>query len=162
MQAGMDLEPNTRSSQTALLSSILTSTAPVPTTHTHRPGLNARQSLFATSDQSDQMQVAIEAGTNFELDNEIEQLRSSVGRLKQVSTAIAEESRLTQQVLDSLEHAIQAAQVNLKATMKRLNRVFKRAKSNHMIYLLVFALAVFFAVFMFNKIHGFLAWIFGR
>jgi protein transport protein SFT1 len=108
------------------------------------------------------MQVAIEAGTNFELDDEIEQLRSSVGRLKQVSTAIAEESRLTQQIVDSLEHAIQAAQMNLKATMKRLNRVFKRAKSNHMVYLLVFALAMFFAVFMFNKIHGFLAWIFRR
>lgn len=108
------------------------------------------------------MQVAIEAGTNFEIDDEIEQLRSSVGRLKQVSTAIAEESRLTQQVLDSLEHAMEAAQMNLKATMKRLNRIFKRAKSNHMIYLLVFALAVFFAVFMFNKIYGFLGWIFGR
>lgn len=125
-----------------------------------RSGLNARQSLFANN--SDQVQVAIEAGTGYDLDDEIEELRSSVGRLKQVSTAISEESRLTSQVLETLENAMETAQLTLKVTMKRLNRAYRRSKSNHMVYLLLFALALFFAVYIWNRIYSFLSWVFGR
>ncbi len=50
-----------------------------------RPGLSARQPLFggAGAAQSDQLQINIESGT-LDLDDEIDQLRGSVGRLKQV------------------------------------------------------------------------------
>ena len=50
-----------------------------------RPGLSARQPLFGGAGPSadDQLQISIESGT-LDIDNEIDQLRSSVGRLKQV------------------------------------------------------------------------------
>ena len=53
-----------------------------------RPGLSARQPLFGASapSHSDQLQINIESGT-LDLDDEIDQLRSSVGRLKQVGGA---------------------------------------------------------------------------
>ena len=44
----------------------------------HREGLNVR------AGQSDSAQVSIEMGQGYDLDNEIEGLRSDVGRLKQV------------------------------------------------------------------------------
>ena len=44
----------------------------------HREGLNVR------AGQSDSAQVSIEMGQGYEFDNEIEGLRSDVGRLKQV------------------------------------------------------------------------------
>lgn len=49
-----------------------------------RPGLSARQPLFGgPGAPSDQLQINIESGT-VDLDDEIDQLRHSVGRLKQV------------------------------------------------------------------------------
>ena len=50
-----------------------------------RPGLSARQPLFGGPGPSadDQLQISIESGT-LDIDSEIDQLRSSVGRLKQV------------------------------------------------------------------------------
>ena len=59
---------------------------PRPTTPLHRrPGLSARQPLFGGPGPSadDQLQISIESGT-LDIDTEIDQLRSSVGRLKQV------------------------------------------------------------------------------
>lgn len=67
-----------------------------------RPGLSARQPLFAKPEHSDQLAINIESGTAYDLDDEIEELSSSVGRLKQVSSAIQEETQLTQQIMDGL------------------------------------------------------------
>ena len=47
----------------------------------HRDGLNVRAA------QSDNAQVSIEMGQGYDLDSEIEGLRTDVGRLKQVSPA---------------------------------------------------------------------------
>lgn len=43
------------------------------------------------------------------------------------------------------------ARASLRKTMKRLNRAYADSKSNHMLYLILFALALFFAVFFWNK-----------
>lgn len=67
-----------------------------------RPGLSARQPLFPSQPPSDQVAVNIEEGNAYDLDEDIEGLRESVGRLKQVSYAIQEETALTQRVLESL------------------------------------------------------------
>ena len=45
----------------------------------HREGLNVR------AGQSDSAQISIELGQGYDLDSEIEGLRSDVGRLKQVN-----------------------------------------------------------------------------
>lgn len=129
----------------------------------HRRGYaqyGSRQPLFNNAAApSDQLQISIEAG-QYDLDSEIDQLRSSVGRLKQVSEAISEENRLTAKVMDGLETAMDQARASLRKTMKRLNRAYADSKSNHMLYLVLFAVALFFAVFFWNKVQRLLKWIF--
>ena len=58
--------------------------------------------MFGSTSHSDQVAINIEAGTAYDLDSEIEELVSSVGRLKQVSAAIQEEVSLTAQVMSGL------------------------------------------------------------
>ncbi|KAL4447674.1 hypothetical protein ABPG75_004893 [Micractinium tetrahymenae] len=129
----------------------------------HRRGhaqYGERQPLFGnTAAPSDQLQISIEAG-QYDLDSEIDQLRSSVGRLKQVSEAISEENRLTAQVMDGLETAMDQARASLRKTMKRLNRAYADSKSNHMLFLILFAVALFFAVYFWNKVHRLIKWVF--
>jgi len=45
-----------------------------------------RDGLFSRPSQSEQTQVSINMGQNFDLDNEVEGLTSQVGRLKRVCT----------------------------------------------------------------------------
>jgi hypothetical protein len=77
-----------------------------------------------------------------------------------VSEAIGEENRLTAQVMDSLETAVEQARLSLRKTMKRLGRAYRQSKSNHMLYLVLFALAMFFAVYSWSKLSRLLKWIF--
>lgn len=48
------------------------------------------------------MAINIESGTAYDLDEDIQDLRKSVGRLKQVSMAIQEENQLTRQIMEGL------------------------------------------------------------
>ena len=78
----------------------------------------------------------------------------------QVSEAIGEESRLTGQVMEGLESAMEQARLSLKKTMKRMGRAMEQARSNHMLYLILFAVALFFALYFWNRVYKFLKWIF--
>ena len=80
--------------------------------------------------------------------------------LLQVSEAISEESRLTGQVMDGLEAAMDAARASLRQTMRRLGLAYQQSRSNHMLYLFLFAIALFFAVYFWSKVYRFLKWIF--
>ncbi|KDD74623.1 hypothetical protein H632_c1176p0 [Helicosporidium sp. ATCC 50920] len=92
----------------------------------------------ASAGRDDSVQVAIEPSVAW--DDEIDQLRAGVSRLKQ-------------------ENVMEAARLTLRQAMKRLDRAYKQSKSNHMIYLFVFALAMFFAVFFWSKVYRFFKWI---
>lgn len=48
------------------------------------------------------MAINIESGTAYDLDEDIQDLSKSVGRLKQVSMAIQEENQLTRQIMEGL------------------------------------------------------------
>lgn len=76
-----------------------------------------------------------------------------------MSEAIGEENRLTAQVMDSLETAMEQARLSLRKTMKRLGRAFRQSKSNHMLYLMLFGLAMFFAVFFWSKLSRLWKWV---
>lgn len=102
----------------------------------------------------------MEAGPAFDVDSEIDQLRSSVGRLKEVSSAIHEENKLTRQVMEGLEDAMEKARATLKKTMKRIDRAYRDSKSKHMLYLFLFAMAAFFIVYAWTKVYRFLKWLF--
>ena len=78
----------------------------------------------------------------------------------QVSEAIHEENRLTGQVMDSLEGAMDQARASLKKTMRRLGRAYEQSRSNHMLYLILFALALFFGLYFWNRLYRLLKWIF--
>ena len=62
--------------------------------------------------------------------------------------------------MEGLEAAMDQARASLKKTMKRLGRAYEQSRSNHLLYLVLFALALFFAVFFWNKVRRLLAWIF--
>lgn len=67
-----------------------------------RSGLNSRQSLIGNQPQGDQVEIRMEGGHALDLDDEIEDLHSSVRRLKHVSKSIQEETSITQQILETL------------------------------------------------------------
>lgn len=94
------------------------------------------------------------------MDHAVEDLRSHVQKLKGVATAITEENQLQRQILDSLEETMEKVKGALKGTMKRLNRAYKDSKSNHVTYLVLFALAMFFMVYSWHRVSSFLRWIF--
>lgn len=152
-----------------------------------RDGLSAR-----AYGQSDQAQISIELGEGFDLDNEIDGLRSQVGRLKEVrahhvsqtlsihgcyffllqlacccltlanlqmSRAIGEENTLQRQQAESLEELMERAKTDLKRGMRRLNRAFQQSRSNHLLYLVVFCIAVFFLLYMWAKMYRMVQWL---
>jgi hypothetical protein len=127
-----------------------------------RPGLSARQPLFGASNAppNDQLAINMESGNAYDLDDDIMDLRDSVGRLKQVSSAIQEENHLTKQVMDGLESAMETARLTLKQTVKRLDRVARKTKSNHVVYVFLFGIALFFIAYFFSRVHRFLKWLF--
>ncbi len=45
------------------------------------------------------------------------------------------------------EEALEKAKMGLSRTMRRLNRTYKQSKSNHLLYLLLFVLGVFFLMY---------------
>lgn len=51
------------------------------------------------------------------------------------------------------------AKLTLKQTMKKLDRVSRKTKSNHVLYVLLFGMALFFAVFFWIKVRNALQWI---
>ncbi|CAK0751177.1 hypothetical protein CVIRNUC_002048 [Coccomyxa viridis] len=83
-------------------------------------------------------------GQGYDLDNEIEGLRSDVGRLKQMSMAIGEENKLQKQAAETLSEYMEQAEMALKRGMRRVNKAFRQSKSNHLLYLALFCLAIFF------------------
>ena len=117
-----------------------------------RGGLNNRQSSLLNQN----MQVeSMEAGV-YDVDEDIMDLHSSVLRLKNVSKAIREEASITGKILETLESSMDMAKVTLKQTMKRLDRVSKKTRSNHVLYVVLFGVLIFFCVFFWLKVRNLL------
>jgi hypothetical protein len=96
--------------------------------------LNNRQSsLFSQNMQVESMEAGV-----YDVDEDIMDLHSSVLRLKHVSKAIQEETTITGKILETLESSMDIAKVTLKQTMKRLGRVSRKTRSNHVLYVVVF------------------------
>ena len=47
----------------------------------------------------------------------------------------------------------------LKQGMRRLNKAYKESKSNHLLYLVLFALAIFVALYLFAKAYRTIRWL---
>lgn len=120
-----------------------------------RDALHARSSGTSTGFGNDQNQVSINMPESFDMDTEVEGLRGQVGRLKQVARAIGEENVLQQQAANSLEEVLDQASLAMKKGMRRVNRALQQSKSNHFMYLAVFCLAIFFALYLWARIYRF-------
>ncbi|KAG1675318.1 hypothetical protein FOA52_015992 [Chlamydomonas sp. UWO 241] len=100
---------------------------------------------------SDQVQINI--GNDFDFDQEVEGLRAHVGKIKQISLAIEEERKQQGEIIDSLEESMERARLILSRTMGRLNVAWKHARSNHMLVLVLSALLLFGAIYVFAKVY---------
>ena len=54
--------------------------------------------------------------------------------------------------------ALERGNAALKQGMRRLNKAYKQSKSNHLLYLALFAIALFFGVWFFSKTYRTLRW----
>lgn len=120
-----------------------------------RDALHARSSGASSSYVNDQSQVSINMPDAFDLDNEVEGLRGQIGRLKQVAHAIGEENVLQAQAANSLEEVLDQAGVAMKKGIRRVNRALQQSKSNHFLYLALFCLAIFFALYLWARLYRF-------
>ena len=64
--------------------------------------------------------------------------------LMQMSMAIGEENKLQKQAAETLSDYMEQAEMALKRGMRRVNKAFRQSKSNHLLYLALFCLAIFF------------------
>ena len=57
------------------------------------------------------------------------------------------------------EEAMEKARAGLRKTMRRLNRTYEQSKSNHILYLLLFAVGVFVLLYSWLKFYRLVKWI---
>jgi hypothetical protein len=55
---------------------------------------------------------------------------------------------------------METTRLTMRKTMKRLKRALKNSKSNHVVYVFLFALAIFFVLYAWNKLYKIAKWIF--
>ena len=106
------------------------------------------------------MAISIDGGLAYDVDSEIEELHKGIGRLKQVSSAIHEGNQVTGQIMESLESAMDTAKVTLKQTMKRLDKVARKTKSQHLLYVILFAFMILLGVYFWTKLLRLLRYLF--
>lgn len=114
--------------------------------YTSRGGLSSRPQ----AESSDHVQIRME---KFDFDSEIDSLRSHVGKIKQMSLAIEEERKEQGALIESMEEAMERARLALRQTMQRLNVAYKQAQSNHLLFLVLFAVFLLFGIYVLAKFY---------
>eukprot|EP00898_Chlorokybus_atmophyticus_P008596 jgi/Chlat1/8738/Chrsp9S08566 len=88
-----------------------------------------------------------------DLDDDIAHLAGQVSALKQVTREIETETKHQKQFIEELEATMAKAQLLLKGAVKKVNRAFTQGSSNHMLFLMLFALACFALVYIMTKLR---------
>jgi hypothetical protein len=55
---------------------------------------------------------------------------------------------------------METARATMRQTMKRLDRVARKTRSNHVIYVFLFAVVLFFAFYFWTRVYRLLKWLF--
>lgn len=118
--------------------------------YTSRGGLSARP-------RQDHVQISME---KFNYDDQVAELRRDVGKIKSLALAIEEERKLQGAEINSLEELMDKAKLKLGQARRRLNVVFKQSRSNLMLYVVLFIIAMIMVVFILNKLRRLGKWIF--
>mmetsp|Transcript_13568 Transcript_13568/g.41031 ORF Transcript_13568/g.41031 Transcript_13568/m.41031 type:complete len:125 (-) Transcript_13568:1251-1625(-) len=120
---------------------------------------SSRGGAYKTRPGQDHVQIGIDSGNDYDLDADIDGLSSQVSRLKQVAGAIHEEQNVQNGILSNLEETMEQARLGLSTTMKRLSRTIQGSKSNHLLYLLLFAVGVMAALWLLTKAYRIVRWV---
>jgi hypothetical protein len=64
-----------------------------------------------------------------------------------MSMAIGEENKLQKQAAETLSEYMEQAEVALRRGMHRVNKALRQSKSNHLLYLALFCLGIFFLLY---------------
>ncbi|GAY41529.1 hypothetical protein CUMW_060190 [Citrus unshiu] len=99
---------------------------------------------------SDEIQLRIDP-VNADLDDEITGLRSQVKQLRNVAQEIHSEASFQKDFLDQLQMTLIKAQAGVKNNMRRLNKSIVKHGSNHIMHVVLFALFLFFILYMWSK-----------
>ena len=76
----------------------------------------------------------------------------------QMSMAIGEENKLQKQAAETLSDYLEQADVALRRGMRRVNKALRQSKSNHLLYLALFCLGVFFMLYFLIRTYKLIAW----
>mmetsp|Transcript_9665 Transcript_9665/g.23987 ORF Transcript_9665/g.23987 Transcript_9665/m.23987 type:complete len:133 (-) Transcript_9665:362-760(-) len=122
--------------------------------YTSRDGLSARP-----GNGPDQVQIRVD---KFDFDAEVEGLRAHVGKIKDLARTIEDERKVHGEIINTLEGSMEQAKMALKRASKRLNIAYKQAQSNHLLFLVLFCIFIFFGVYFLARLYRMGRWIFGR
>ena len=75
-----------------------------------------------------------------------------------MSMAIGEENKLQKQAAETLSEYLEQADVALRRGMRRVNKALQQSKSNHLLYLALFCLAVFFMLYFIIRTYKLIVW----
>ncbi|KAK6139539.1 hypothetical protein DH2020_026719 [Rehmannia glutinosa] len=110
-----------------------------------REGLSTRSAAYVGN--SDEVQVRIDP----DFDEEVTGLRNQVRRLRNVAQEIETEAKFQNDFLNQLQMTLIKAQAGVKNNMRRLNKSIIREGSSHVMHVVLFALLLFFVIYLWSK-----------
>ncbi|KAK4420520.1 Bet1-like protein [Sesamum alatum] len=119
--------------------------SPMADPYRSREGLSTRSAAYGG--YSDEVQVRIDP----DIDDEVTGLRKQVRRLRDVAQEIETEAKSQNDFLNQLQMTLIKAQAGVKNNMRRLNKSIVREGSSHVMHVVLFALLLFFVVYLLAK-----------
>ncbi|PIN21187.1 V-SNARE [Handroanthus impetiginosus] len=110
-----------------------------------REGLSTRPAAYSGS--SDEVQLRIDP----DFEDEVTGLRKQVRRLRDVAQEIETEAKFQNNFLNELQMTLIKAQAGVKNNMRRLNKSIIKEGSSHIMHVVLFALLLFFVVYLLSK-----------
>lgn len=99
---------------------------------------------------SDEIQLQIDP-IHDDLDDQITGLHHKIRRLKGVAQEIGTEAKFQNDFISQLQMTLVKAQAGVKNNMRRMNKSIIQNGSNHVMYVILFALFCFFVVYFLSK-----------
>ncbi|WOG82551.1 hypothetical protein DCAR_0101716 [Daucus carota subsp. sativus] len=112
-----------------------------------RQGLSTR----SVASSSDEIQLRIDP-MQADFDDEISGLRGQVRQLRNVAQEIHSEAKFQNDAINQLQMLLIKAQAGVKNNVRKLNKSIVQSGSSHVVHVILFALVLFFVVYMISKV----------
>ncbi|XP_017258131.1 bet1-like protein At4g14600 isoform X2 [Daucus carota subsp. sativus] len=113
----------------------------------YRQGLSTR----SVASSSDEIQLRIDP-MQADFDDEISGLRGQVRQLRNVAQEIHSEAKFQNDAINQLQMLLIKAQAGVKNNVRKLNKSIVQSGSSHVVHVILFALVLFFVVYMISKV----------